>query len=260
MKRRLGTQKKNKNSDEKKDSILKHPLVIAFISVVVFGLVVKVFESPNRSEIINLADKSMWSWNEKERVGGDSGSYEELLRMPKQPWAIIRINPSLVDFVDGQIERARSDYGNIDIILSFPALLSGPVQPGSFLYDLQLPTKDLIGYATSENQNWFTNAKAAYLLRFRAEKQVPSALIDILSKSKILLVRKAALDSFCILAKFEISNTLDFDGARKFWELKKDSITNNLNEDNTVVLKKAIPLTLDEINKKFDGRIIELSL
>lgn len=259
MKRRLGAQKKNKNSSKERNSFLKHPLVVAFFSVVVFGIIGKTCEFPQRSEIINLADKSMWSWHAKEKVGGDSGSYAELLRMPKQPWA--RINPSLVDFVDDQIERVRTDYRNIDIILSFPALLSGPVQPGLFLYDLQLPTKDLIGYAKSENQKWFTNAKAAYLLRFRAEKQVPSALIDILSKSKTLLVRKAALDSFCAITKLKISNSLDFDGAKKFWESpKRDSITKNLNEDDTVPLKKAIPLTLEEINKKFDGRIIELPL
>jgi len=122
-----------------------------------------------RSEIIKLAQMSMWKWNEKETTGGDAGAFDELLRLKED---LENEESELASFTEDQIVNVISNYRNIDKISLFPALVMPSGKPGYLYYDLQLKTADIIDQAFSDNA-WVTHAKAAYLLGYRQEKSVP---------------------------------------------------------------------------------------
>ena len=97
----------------------------------------------------------------------------------------------------------------------------------------EIPTNILI-QGLKDAENWQYRALIASLLKSRAEKKVPEALLDTIQNDKNLEVRKRAMDSFESVTGFKSKDVINCSPAKQWWEENQVEVNSRLRELQTL--------------------------
>jgi hypothetical protein len=153
-----------------------------------------------------------------------SGDFESLTKLDNYPPS----DKGLKDAAVAAVLETKMTYALGDRVRGVSIWILNPDgSPG--LTNEAISTPALVGlFLRNKAQDWTFRVKAAQLLGFRHESEVPPALLNSMADDSNLWVRRAALQSFQQLTGFQPNDAFGFKEAVDWWDKNKATYLNSL--------------------------------